>query len=169
MCLRFWSFDSIDGIIRCIHLGWTKYHVTEGLGVKSTTRHGNTELFKAGRLSNLATWQECLARRVSHNHFLQLERLEKPDGEISVSCVQHPQVFFTTGKKVLHFSLPSFICTTTLLVTGCCIYGIGTPKLPVLPSDLPASKCLHRLPRALLGSTSVFYKCPIPPARPLDP
>lgn len=112
--------------------------MTEGLDVKSTTRHGNPEIFKAVCLSNVAAWQECLARRVSHNHFLQLERLEKPDGEISVSCVGHPQVFFTTGKKFFICHCP-FICTTTLLVTGCCIYGIGTPKLPVLPSDPPAS------------------------------
>lgn len=63
VCLRFWSFDSIDGIIRCIHLGWTKYHVTEGLVVKSTTCHGNAELFKAGRLSPRGknVWpDECL-------------------------------------------------------------------------------------------------------------
>lgn len=33
------SFDSIDSIARCDHLGRTKYDVTEGRGVKCTARH----------------------------------------------------------------------------------------------------------------------------------
>lgn len=29
----------IDGFMRCIHLGWTKYDIIDGLGVKYTGRH----------------------------------------------------------------------------------------------------------------------------------
>lgn len=29
----------IDGFMRCIHLGWTKYDIVDGLGVKYTGRH----------------------------------------------------------------------------------------------------------------------------------
>lgn len=128
--LLFLSFDGVDDPTGCIHLGWTKYHAAGGLDAKSMTRHSDPEILKAGRLSNLAAWRECL-------HVLPIVPISLNDWRSQMVKSAFPAftvlgefVFFstTTGRKSFNFLCP-FICTTALLVAGCCIYGIGTLSL----------------------------------------